>query len=115
MSIRSDSPVGSLLSPAAPAAGPLMVEELFERRSRENPDAAALISGSQRLSYAELDAAANRLGRRLMKEGVGPESLVGIHLDRSFELVAAILAVLKAGAARVPIDPDYPEDGVRDH
>jgi amino acid adenylation domain-containing protein len=94
----------------APAA---MVEQLFERRARENPGSTALVLGSRRLSYGDLDAAANRLARRLVREGVGPETLVGISLDRSFEQVAAILAILKAGGAYVPIDPEYPEERVR--
>jgi non-ribosomal peptide synthetase component F len=95
------------------AGPPVVVERVFERRAREAPDATALVRGGDRLTYRELDEASNRLAHRLIREGAGPESLVGIHLDRSFELVAAILAVLKAGAAWVPIDPDYPEDRVR--
>ena len=95
----------------APTAAP--VEELFDRHARAHPEATALVFSGQSLSYGDLDAAANRLARRLVREGVGPETLVGIHLDRSFEQVAAILAVLKAGGAYVPIDPEYPEERVR--
>ncbi len=96
----------------APPAPPVAVEELFERRARADPRGAALVFEGEHLSYGDLDRAANRLARRLVKEGVGPETLVAIHLDRSFEQVAAILGILKAGGAYVPIDPDYPQERV---
>jgi amino acid adenylation domain-containing protein len=96
----------------APPAPPVAVEELFERRARADPHGTALVFEGEHLSYGDLDRAANRLARRLVREGVGPETLVGIHLDRSFEQVAAILAILKAGGAYVPIDPDYPQERV---
>ncbi|WP_337155336.1 AMP-binding protein, partial [Pseudomonas protegens] len=64
----------------------------------------------QRLSYRELNARANRLAHKLIELGVGPEVRVGVALQRTPEMVVALLAVLKAGGAYVPLDPDYPQD-----
>jgi amino acid adenylation domain-containing protein len=89
------------------------VDELFEEQAARRPDAVAVVVGSSRWSYAELNDHANRLARLLVAEGIGPGDLVGLYLARSFDQVAAILAVLKAGAAYVPIDPEYPETRVR--
>ncbi len=69
----------------------------------------ALSFGQQRLSYAELNGKANRLAHCLLAKGIGRESLVGIALERSPEMVMAIIGVLKAGAAYVPLDPEYPK------
>ncbi|MBD4501763.1 AMP-binding protein, partial [Xanthomonas citri pv. citri] len=74
------------------------------------PDAPALLFGEERLSYAELNALANRLAWRLREEGVGSDVLVGIALERGVPMVVALLAVLKAGGAYVPLDPQYPAD-----
>jgi len=81
---------------------------LFERRVREAPAAEALRCRDEGLSYRQLDERANRLARRLHALGVGPGSLVGLCLERSTEAVLAQLAVLKAGAAYLPVDPDWP-------
>jgi amino acid adenylation domain-containing protein len=86
------------------------VHELVEQQVRRTPDALALACGGQRLTYAELNARANRLARHLRRLGVAPESPVGIFLDRSPELLVAVLAVLKAGGAYVPLDPGYPRE-----
>ncbi|MGW7712674.1 non-ribosomal peptide synthetase, partial [Streptomyces sp. NPDC054771] len=86
--------------------------DLFEAQVGRTPDAAAVVFGSgterEALSYAELNARANRLAHLLMAEGVGPEDLVAICLPRSVDLVVSLLAVVKAGAAYLPLDPDYP-------
>jgi len=88
------------------------VHHVIARRAAAHPDAEALVFGDETLSYAELDRRANRLAHRLIAQGVRPESLVGVALERSNELVIALLAVLKAGGAYVPIDPDHPADRI---
>jgi len=90
-----------------PRAGTVVT--LFENIVRENPDKVALIQGDIELTYGELNRRANRLAHRLGLAGVTLESLVPCCLQRSVEMIVAFLAVLKAGAAYVPIDPAYPE------
>ncbi|WP_219508237.1 non-ribosomal peptide synthetase [Nonomuraea ceibae] len=82
--------------------------ELFEAQAARTPDAVAVVSGGAALTYAELDERAGRLAAELAARGAGPERLVGVALPRSPDLIVAILAVLKSGAAYVPVDPDYP-------
>ncbi|MEQ1572601.1 MAG: amino acid adenylation domain-containing protein, partial [Vicinamibacterales bacterium] len=84
----------------------------FERQVAETPDNIALTFEHQALTYRELDARANQLGWRLLADGVGPEDRVAVCLERSIEMVVGILAILKAGAAYVPIDPDYPVERI---
>ena len=86
------------------------VHQLFEEQVRLTPDASAVIFGDQKLTYAELNCRANQLANNLRRRGIGPESLVGICMDRSLELVVALLGILKAGAAYVPLDPEYPRE-----
>ncbi|MGW7574649.1 amino acid adenylation domain-containing protein [Streptomyces sp. NPDC054765] len=88
------------------------VGELFEDRARHCADRTALICGTTRLSYEELNARANRLARVLVDGGAGPGALVALALPRGPELVVALLAVAKAGAAYVPLDPEYPADRI---
>ncbi|WP_405403341.1 amino acid adenylation domain-containing protein [Streptomyces sp. NBC_01104] len=83
---------------------------MFADQAARTPGAVALVHGSTTLTYAGLDARANRLARLLAERGVGPERFVAIALERSVDLVVAQLAVLKAGAAFVPLDPGYPAD-----
>jgi len=93
---------------AYPGETPL--HRLFEAAAARTPTAVAVSGPGGRLTYAELDALANRLARRLRRLGVGPEVRVGLRLERSPEMVAALLAVLKAGGAYVPLDPDLPRE-----
>jgi surfactin family lipopeptide synthetase C len=84
------------------------LHELFEEQARKTPDATALVSEEGRLTYAELNRKANRLARHLRGQGIGPEAIVGICLERSTEMVVGLLAILKAGGAYLPLDPSYP-------
>src|SRR6185436_2375952 len=93
-----------------PYAEQLCVHELFEERSARAPDAVALVYEEQTLSYAELNARANRLARHLVALGVHPDDRVGLCVERTLEMVVALLAVLKAGGAYVPLDPAYPAE-----
>jgi amino acid adenylation domain-containing protein len=85
---------------------------LFEAQAARTPDAVAVIAAEGALTYRELDARSNRLARRLVALGAGIDSRVGLFLERSLEMVVALLGVLKAGAAYVPLDPDYPAQRV---
>nr|WP_255595714.1 non-ribosomal peptide synthetase [Lysobacter sp. BMK333-48F3] len=87
-----------------------LVHVLFERQAAATPDAIALEFGPERLSYAELEAQANRLARHLRGFGVGPDQRVAVCLERGPAMVIAILAALKAGGAYVPLDPTYPDE-----
>jgi amino acid adenylation domain-containing protein len=82
--------------------------ELFAAQAARTPDAVAVCCEDVMVSYAELDAAANRLARRLAAAGAGPETVIAVVMDRSAALVTALLAVLKTGAAYLPVDPGYP-------
>src|SRR6202008_2603532 len=83
---------------------------LFEAQVERSPEATAVVFEGRTLSYAALNARANRLAHLLMGLGVGPESLVALALERSLEMVVALVGILKAGAAYLPLDPDYPEE-----
>ncbi|MGZ3460091.1 MAG: non-ribosomal peptide synthetase, partial [Archangium sp.] len=87
-----------------------VLHQAFEAQVERTPEAVALIAGTQRLTYRELEARANRLAWRLRALGVGPETLVGVYLERTAELVVALLGTLKAGGAYVPLDPAYPRE-----
>ncbi|MFD5422263.1 AMP-binding protein [Streptomyces sp. NPDC127069] len=127
----ADRPVGALDAvaaagrdqlPAAPAttAGPdatddpdapgaeAIIPELFAQQVRRDPDALALVSGDLALSYRELDARASRLAGALHRLGVGPETVVAVALPRSADLAVALLGVVKAGGAYLPLDPAAP-------
>jgi amino acid adenylation domain-containing protein len=84
------------------------IHQLFELQTEQSPDAIALVFDDQSLTYRELNYRANELAHHLHRLGVGAESLVGVCLQRSVEMVVALLAVLKAGGAYVPLDPSNP-------
>nr|WP_268982560.1 non-ribosomal peptide synthase/polyketide synthase [Streptomyces sp. HF10] len=86
--------------------------EAFRRQAERTPDAIAVRHGDQCLTYAELDARADRLARRLIAAGAGPERFVALCLPRTADLIVALLAVLKSGAAYLPVDPQYPAERV---
>ncbi|MEO7970848.1 MAG: amino acid adenylation domain-containing protein [bacterium] len=86
------------------------VTRMFERQAELTPNAIAVVYEAEEISYADLNARANRLAHHLKQLGVGAESLVGICLPRTPAMVTAVLAILKAGGAYVPLDPAYPKD-----
>jgi amino acid adenylation domain-containing protein/non-ribosomal peptide synthase protein (TIGR01720 family) len=86
------------------------LHQLFEAQAVQRPDAIALTSKGEQMSYAALNAEANRLARELREQGVGPEVRVGIATERAMPLVVGLLAILKAGGAYVPLDPQYPAE-----
>ncbi|GAA2637997.1 hypothetical protein GCM10010399_84080 [Dactylosporangium fulvum] len=89
------------------------IHELVERQAARTPDATAVVQGADRLTYAELDTAADRLARRLAAAGVGPGDFVALHLSRTVHTVVALLGVLKSGAAYAPIDANQPVERIR--
>lgn len=96
--------------PHAPYSAPVHV--LIGEQARRTPDAVALVFGETSLSYAQLEARANRLAHHLIAQGLRPDTPVGIATERSLEMVVGLLAVMKAGGAYVPIDPEYPSDRI---
>ena len=89
------------------------IHQLFEEQVEKSPDAVAVVFENQQLTYRELNARANRLAHYLQKQGVGAESLVGICVERSLEMVVGLLGILKAGGTYVPLDPSYPKERLR--
>ncbi|XWN30017.1 MAG: non-ribosomal peptide synthase/polyketide synthase [Devosia sp.] len=89
------------------------VLDLIDLQVTAQPDALAVADGERRLSYAALEAAANRLARHLIDLGVGPEEAVGVSLVHSVDLIIALLAIWKAGGAYLPLDPTYPEERLK--
>jgi amino acid adenylation domain-containing protein len=83
---------------------------LFEARVRETPDMEAVVAGEERLTYRQLNARANRLAHALRQRGVQRNDIVGLAVERNADVAIGILAILKAGAAYLPLDPDYPRD-----
>jgi amino acid adenylation domain-containing protein len=102
----------------ADSAGPsaaypdLPLHAMFEARAERTPGAVALVFGGERMTYGELDTRANRLAHLLRARGAGPERTVAVLMERSMEMVVALYGILKAGAAYVPVDPEYPADRV---
>lgn len=87
-----------------------LVHQLFEEQVARKPEALAVVSSDRTFTYAELNQRANQLARYLKRHEAKPEALVGLHLEPSFDLLVAMLATLKAGAAFVPFDPSYPAE-----
>ena len=93
--------------------GDKCIHELFEMQVEKTPDAVAVTFEDQQLTYRELNIKANQLAHHLRKLGVGPEVLVGVCMERSLEMVVALLGILKSGSAYLPLDPAYPEERLR--
>ena len=98
------------MSPTADGLPLVRVDELISAQVRRTPDAVAAVFGAQSLTYLELERQCDRAAVRLRELGVVRGSLVGIHLERSLEMLIALIAVMKAGGAYVPLDPDFPVD-----
>jgi amino acid adenylation domain-containing protein len=92
---------------AYPAAS---VHQLFESQAERTPDSIAAVFGNHQITYRELNARSNQMARYLRKCGVGPETLVGICMERSLDMLITLLGILKAGGAYVPLDPGYPRE-----
>ena len=86
------------------------VARLFEEQARLTPGALALVCGNEKLTYAELDAEASKIAACLRSRGAGPETVVGLSLERSAQMIVALWGILKSGAAFLPLDPSYPDE-----
>ncbi len=90
----------------------ICLHDLFEAQVKRAPEAVAVVFEGGQLTYGELNRRANQLAHYLQRHGVGPEVLVGVHMERTVEMVIALYGILKAGGAYVPLDPEYPADRV---
>ena len=88
------------------------IHQLFEEQAERTPDNIALVFGDKQLTYRELNEKSNQLARLLRKKGIKPDSIIGIMVERSLEMIIGIMGVLKAGGAYLPIDPNYPVDRI---
>ena len=92
---------------------PMSLAHAFEEQVRRSPGSVAVSCEGEELRYAELNGRANQLAHFLIKKGAGPEQLVGVCMERSLDMLVALLAVLKSGSAYVPLDPGYPQERLR--
>src|SRR5690606_17796368 len=115
--LLDESEQGELVARARGAAMPLADGEtvltLLEQQTARSPDAIAAEYAGETVSFAELEVRANRLAHYLQGKGVGRESLVGVCVPRSLDMLVAVLGVIKAGGAWLPLDPDFPEERLR--
>ncbi|MDU9390189.1 non-ribosomal peptide synthase/polyketide synthase [Pseudomonas sp. zfem002] len=114
--VDAEAPLGSLALPAdvpqalADHSSAQCIHQLIEVQAARRPDAVALSFGAQQLTYAQLNSRANQLAHKLREQGVGPDVLVGLSVERGLEMLVGVLGILKAGGAYVPLDPEYPQD-----
>ncbi len=100
----------SVWNDTARAVAPATLPALFAAQAQRTPAATAVVFEDRRLSYAELDAHANQLAHHLRQQGIGPETVVGLLVERSPEMLIGLFGILKAGAAYLPLDPGYPAE-----
>src|SRR5882724_1955806 len=110
ISVKSSSQLAELHGEQFPRFTETSFPRLFEHQVSIRPDATAIVCENQQLTFRELNARANQLARHLQTLGINRESIVGICIDRSVEMAVAIIATLKAGAAYLPLDPEYPTE-----
>ena len=115
-SFLTDAEKRTLLKEWGVAAGephetPAQISRLFEEQAAQNPEA-LILCGREKINYRSLNERANRMARLLLKKGVHAESIVGIYLERSIDLIVSMMAVFKAGGIMLPLDPDYPVDRI---
>ncbi|MFF2886147.1 amino acid adenylation domain-containing protein [Paenibacillus sp. NPDC057967] len=106
----------AILNPTIDASGdtaPALLHELFCEQARSDPKQAAIATSQFEITYGELNRVTNRYARQLRKEGAGPNRLIAVVMEKGWEQVAAVLAVLKSGAAYLPIDPDMPQERIQ--
>ncbi len=89
-----------------------LINEIFEEQVNKSPEEIALKLGEDTMTYGELNQRSNQIARHLRSQGVKPDTIVGIIMDRSFEMIVGIMGILKAGGAYLPIDPEYPEERI---
>jgi len=89
-----------------------LIHALVEAQAEQRPNAVAVVCESERITYADLNARANQIAHRLRAQGVGPEVMAGLYMERSIRTIVAIVGILKAGGCYVPIDLSYPQDRV---
>lgn len=95
------------------AAGRQCIHEMFEAQVERTPAAVAVIHDKEKITYGELNRQSNQLANQLRGFGVGPETLIGICMERSIQMIVGVLGILKAGGAYVPLDPDYPKERLK--
>lgn len=101
------------LQPNPTSGARCWVHQLFTEQARRSPEATAIVVPRGRVSYRELDQHSNRVARQLLSLGAGSDVVVGLHVERSIEMVVGVLAVLKAGAAYLPLDTNLPDERLR--
>jgi len=95
---------------AQPFPADKCIHDLFAQQVERTPDAIAVVFQEQQLTYRELNTQANQLAHYLILQGVGPDVLVGLLMERSLEMIIGLLAIHKAGGAYLPLDPDFPQE-----
>jgi amino acid adenylation domain-containing protein len=110
---ETDAAIAASHGPATDFSTAGMLHQMVEARAANAPDSPAVVHCGQVTTYAKLNSAADKIASRLVQEGVGPETIVGILAERSMQMVAGVIGVLKAGGAYLPLDPEYPDERLK--